>query len=279
MNKLLELLNFEATELSQSFRKASVSGRGTSQEVADLRENALRSFLSRYFPFPYRVAKGNIIDSFGAESPSIDCVLLAPNHPHTIDPQGKHTVIIADGVHAAIELKPDLQDTRELHRGLEQIRKTKVLRRRESSLVLAGEHDPALRELSLHLPSFIFADHAAADPVDTARGIMRHYVNNNIPDDEQVDFVVVNQKGILANYKHKRRSQVRETAGMFWEPWGGDTLAAFLLKLCWVDPPETLIQDLPLRWYLTLPTVECPVLLVRPDPSGSAEQARDEGEH
>ena len=60
-NELIELLRYEGPELSRESEKASISGRGTSQEVADFRENSLREFVGRYFPLPYRLAKGNIV--------------------------------------------------------------------------------------------------------------------------------------------------------------------------------------------------------------------------
>jgi hypothetical protein len=71
MDDLYSLLREEALQLSSEFRKASIQGRGTSQEVADFRENAVQAFLGRYFPFPHRIAKGKVRDSFGNVSASI----------------------------------------------------------------------------------------------------------------------------------------------------------------------------------------------------------------
>lgn len=107
MNKLSELLKVEAKEIAASFEKASIEGEGTPQEVSDRREEVVKGFLMKYFPFPYRVVKGNIIDSFGNRSNSIDCIVLNPSHPHTVDPlNGKASIIFADGVDFAIEVKP-----------------------------------------------------------------------------------------------------------------------------------------------------------------------------
>ena len=62
-------------------------------------EEVVKRFLEKYFPFPFRIVKGNIIDSHGNRSNSIDCIVLGPSHPYTVDPvNGKASVILADGV-------------------------------------------------------------------------------------------------------------------------------------------------------------------------------------
>jgi len=87
----------------------------------------LADFIKKYFPFPFRLAKGQIIDSFGKESASIDCILLNPNHPYTTNSNEKHfSAILSDGVDVAIELKPDLNSEKEIHRSLKQIKSVKM---------------------------------------------------------------------------------------------------------------------------------------------------------
>ncbi|SHN93087.1 hypothetical protein BHECKSOX_2111 [Bathymodiolus heckerae thiotrophic gill symbiont] len=63
MSNLLDLLKIESNELAVSFKKASIEGQGTPQEVSDRRETAVKKLLEKYFPFPFRIAKGNISDS------------------------------------------------------------------------------------------------------------------------------------------------------------------------------------------------------------------------
>ena len=65
MNNLIKLLKIEGTEINHFFEKASFEGEGTPQEVSDRGKGTLTSFLKKYFPFPYRIAKGNIRDSYG----------------------------------------------------------------------------------------------------------------------------------------------------------------------------------------------------------------------
>ena len=140
MNKLIELLRAETKEIAASFEKASIEGEGTPQEVSDRREGVINRFLEKYFPFPFRIVKGNIIDNYGNRSNSIDCIVLSPSHPYTVDPlNGKASVIFADGVDYAIEVKPDLSQIKELERGLEQIRSVKRLRRVRTGLAKLPE--------------------------------------------------------------------------------------------------------------------------------------------
>ena len=43
-NKLLDLLEIESNELDTAFKKASIEGEGTPQEIADRREDYFTSF-------------------------------------------------------------------------------------------------------------------------------------------------------------------------------------------------------------------------------------------
>src|ERR1700682_2394223 len=120
MEDLYAYLREEAAKLEGEFRQASLAGRGTPQEVADMGEQAVRDFMGRFFPSPHKITKGKIRDSFGRVSASVDCVVCSPNHPHKIDSAGKFKLLFAEGVDAAIEVKPNVRDAAELVTGLEQ---------------------------------------------------------------------------------------------------------------------------------------------------------------
>jgi hypothetical protein len=82
----------------------------------------VKQFLESIFPSSYRIKKGPIynLNNFSQE---IDCVILSPNHSPMQTP--KREVILAEGVFAAIEIKPDistLTDDSEFNRGLMQIK-------------------------------------------------------------------------------------------------------------------------------------------------------------
>lgn len=231
-NKILELLKIDGSEMMTAFQKASIQGKGTPQEVADFRENYFNKFISNYFPFPHRVTKGIINDSFGNQSDSIDTILIGPNHPHTIDNTGKFSLVLAEGVDAAIEVKPDISAKTELIRGLKQIESVKKLRRAESPTLLVSNHPEHIREYAKTIPSFIFSIKANSDPINTAKNVVQYYTENSISIENQVDFVIINNVGIIANYKYPELSRHKDkTTGIFYEGWREHTLAAFLLKI------------------------------------------------
>jgi hypothetical protein len=171
-NKILELFKIDGFEMMTAFQKASIQGKGTPQEVADFRENYFNKFISNYFPFPHRITKGIINDSFGNQSDSIDTILIGPNHPYTIDNAGKFSLVLAEGVDAAIEVKPDISAKTELIRGLKQIESVKKLRRAKSPTLLVSNHPKHIREYAKTIPSFIFSIKANSDPINTAKNVL-----------------------------------------------------------------------------------------------------------
>src|ERR1039457_4927659 len=143
VNGLLKLLREDCEIITQKLERARTEGSGTPQEVADFREPVVQGFVRKYFPFPYRVTKGKIRDSYGAVSASVDCVLCNPVHPHTVeDDPNKFHLILADGVDAAVELKPDISRAKLLKEALEQSLSVKRLRRvRTTSLIIHADID------------------------------------------------------------------------------------------------------------------------------------------
>ncbi|EOV6297559.1 DUF6602 domain-containing protein [Vibrio parahaemolyticus] len=120
MSTLMDLLEIESNDLDSKFRKASIEGKGCPDEISDRRESALKEVMAKYFPFPFRIAKGIINDSDNKRSASIDCLVLNPEHPYTVSEDERFSIILAEGVDFAIELKPDISDEKELKRGLKK---------------------------------------------------------------------------------------------------------------------------------------------------------------
>jgi uncharacterized protein DUF6602 len=199
MEDLFALVRADAQELRIQFERASIQGRGTPQDIATFRESALQSTLSNYFPFPFRVAKGGIVDSFGHKSASVDCILVNPLHPYTIDRRENFKLIFAEGVNAAIEVKPDISQREELHRALEQGLTVKALRRAETALAMPEREGEEAVEYSLRVPYFVFAMKAKADPLDTIDEVLDFYAERKIDLLDQADAVVVDGVGILHN--------------------------------------------------------------------------------
>lgn len=197
MSELIELLKIEYDDIRARFKKASIEGKGTPQEIADRRENVMNDFFRRYFPFPYKVTKGNISDSLGKRSNSIDCVILNPKHPNTIDAMtGKASMILADGVDYAVDIKGDLKNKDEVYRVLDQFYSVKQLERVRKSHVadlFEGEKYPYYAKI----PCVIFAMETYAN-IETLLGhICTYYEEKQLSREYQVDIIFAGDYVIL----------------------------------------------------------------------------------
>jgi len=255
MNDLYDLLREDALQLSSEFRKASIQGHGTSQEIAEFRENAVQTFLARYFPSPHRIAKGKVRDSFGNIAASIDCVICAPNHPYTVSARDKFNLLLAEGVDSVVEVKPNIADKAELHRALEQGLTVKKLRRTTTSLL--HEHHP-MSEWAKRVPFGVFSMQCKASPIETGFEILEFYQGRGVDPIDQADFVVVNDVCVFSNFVDQslncwNTAGFPNQAGWFYEGWGKDSLVGFLLKLHRVAHAGMKLQEDVLPRYLTPP--------------------------
>lgn len=256
LDEFIEVLKIDSSDLINSFKRAFIQGGGTPQEVADFRENHFQRFIRNYFPFPHRVTKGKIRDSYGNKSASVDCIIINPNHPYTIDFQEKFNLILADGVDVAIELKPDISTKVELERGLKQVQTVKKLRRRNGPIILKQTVPSEIVEYSRTIPSFIFSMNAKANIEDTFKDIKAFYSENLVPLEEQFDFIVINEVGIISNYKNTEvsiafnKTTGEKLTGYFFEEWKDLTLGAFLLRLNSVYHASATVQKSILTYYL-----------------------------
>lgn len=254
MKEFLEILKYETQEINTKFLRSSIEGKSTSQEISDFREHAIQDFVQRYYPFPYRISKGGIYDSYGQRSDSIDCLILNPNHPYTVNSHGKHSLIIADGVDVAIEVKPDISNKSELNRALIQGLSVKKLRRRGQITIL--ETNPEILDIATRIPYFVFSMKAKANIHDTFKEIKQFYNKNNTPLIDQADVIVILNKGLIINYKHKdlypwNISLTSEgKTKWYFEEWGEDTLAGLLFNLNRVYGAAPKITKDILQYYL-----------------------------
>lgn len=252
--ELFRYIRHDAATLELKFEQASISGKGTSQEVAEFRENALQAFVRRFFPFPHRVTKGKVRDSFGAISDSIDCVVCSPIHPHTVDSNGKFQLLFAEGVDATVEVKPDIGATAELVRGLEQGLSVKALLRASEPTLT---RTPWVVERAKRVPFVIFAMRCKRNPIDTGNEIVRFYRERGTAPLQQADFIAVNNVGIFKNFVDASMCppwpgfEKIEKIGWFFEQWGPDSLAGFLWNLQLLAHASVKMQDDVLPRYLT----------------------------
>lgn len=111
-------LKFAATK--ESFKQSKLA-------TSDRKELIVKDFFESFFPSEYKISRGEIFD-YNNISNSIDCVIKTPNHPNLKTPM-RPEIIIAEGVYAAIEVKPDISTKKEFERGLEQCKAVKQLTR------------------------------------------------------------------------------------------------------------------------------------------------------
>lgn len=126
----LRAINIVADQTVEVFR-------GDRTYTGDSKEITVNEFINSYLPLDFQVKKGKIF-SQTSSSNNIDCVVLAPNHPRLITPVRE--VILAEGVYAAVEVKPDisvLTDNSELMRGLNQIKSIKNLKRQSDFFTMS----------------------------------------------------------------------------------------------------------------------------------------------
>ncbi|MCV4290856.1 hypothetical protein OH708_23365 [Pseudomonas capsici] len=257
MSDLMKLLQLESEELSNKFAKASIEGRGTPQEVADRREAAVHALIAKYFPFPFRIAKGNIIDSFGGRSASIDCVVLNPEHPHTVSDGNHFSVLLADGTDYAIEIKPDLTSRDEIERALKQITSVKQLKRLNNR----SPNDPSTR-----INCIIFSNTTYANLDLLLDSIIKYYRANRTKRTHQFDMLVVNNRCVIVNCRHGHNLHPQKGApeGMLILQSGLNTFAATIfimnqLPLSRMRLDESVIVDYivqddlgPMQWSVSV---------------------------
>lgn len=201
-DEFIKLLELEYEELKLGLANASVEGKGTPQEIADRREELFHSFFEKYFPFPYRITKGNI-DSKNK----------------------KASVIFADGVDYAIEIKGNLTDKDEIERALKQIESVKKLTRVRNGLIW----DKDKNEYTYKIPTIIFAENTYSNIENLIEVILNYYKENKIKRIHQFDIIVAGDYTIVNSCKGQ--ISFNDVRGIFFEKTDKKTLAVLLFLM------------------------------------------------
>ncbi|EIF8963316.1 hypothetical protein CGI03_23685 [Vibrio parahaemolyticus] len=251
MSTLMDLLEIESNDLDSKFRKASIEGKGCPDEISDRRESALKEVMAKYFPFPFRIAKGIINDSDNKRSASIDCLVLNPEHPYTVSEDERFSIILAEGVDFAIELKPDISDEKELKRGLKQIESVKTLTKKHTgTLDLTNSNSEKMKETLTKIPSFIFSNNSFEKTRTICNHIVSYYESHGMSRVNQFDAIVINGKGILFNSRKDSYFYIGDNYnGLYFIPFGSKTLAAFLFQLSTLPLSSPRMTDSVLSHY------------------------------
>lgn len=166
--------------------------------TGESKEITVSQFIASYLSNDYQVKSTSKIYSRTQETNNIDCVVLSPNHPRLITP--KREVILAEGVFAAIEVKPDistLTENSELNRGLEQIKSVKHIIREVERLdfsSLSGE-EPTPKYYD-KIPCVIFSS-KSTDLRKIANFISQKVKDGKLGHEEIPDLIVCLDRGLI----------------------------------------------------------------------------------
>lgn len=254
---LIKLLKNWGEDITREFERAALKG-GTKSpsDIADFRENAVGDFLSTFFPFPYRITKGVIRDYKGRESASIDRVILAPNHPNTIHKADKASLILADGVEAAVEIKSDPSALSEIKAFVKQSQKTKLIRRKKDNNFdfllknkkkLNDNQIATFKEFCREIPYFVFFEKSE---IDLGKCLNKIYKTiETIQIRELPDFIVLNGNGIIVIEKVANVYGYNKP-GIYFEYWQENTIPGFLLFLNNIHSAQMQISEPIMNHYL-----------------------------
>lgn len=237
--------------------------KGDRTNTGDSKELTVSQFIERYLPADFRVKKG-IIYSQQGKSNNIDCVVLAPNHPALATPIRE--VILAEGVYAAIEVKPDisvLTEKGELLRGLKQIKSIKILQREIEELDLSQLLKTAKKpDYYKKIPAVIFSQKSTSIE-NTINFIISKIKDGTLNDDEIPDLIVTLDKGLIMYTPHlsttgigntftpEQKQLFGEKVFLHFETAEKETiLAIFLLIFLNFTPPSLLTSKFIIKDYL-----------------------------
>ena len=256
MNAVIGAIFENMQQIKIIFEETHEAFRKDTKNTGDSKEVTIKQFLESFFPASYVINKAQI---FNLEmcSQEIDCVIKAPNHPVLLTP--KREVILAEGVYAAVEIKPDISTltvTSEFHRGLGQIQSVKRLKRTLPILFTEGYVPEDLQTI----PCVIFSKKSrnAESMIDYMKNCV---LNETIKFNELPDLIVTLDNGIIFHSSHiektlfkewvKQQSSVNEGEKYVHLKTSEETtLGMFLLILLCFKSPEPLLNEHIIKEYI-----------------------------
>lgn len=227
--------------------------------TGDAKEYTVQDFISSYLTNEYRIQKGCIYNKT-THSNNIDCVILAPNHPILTTP--KRSVILAEGVYAAVEIKPDIYDKKEFSRGLEQVKSIKALERKtylpDLTNLLGTQATP---DFAKKIPCILFSN-KSLKPQDTVDFLRDKLKNGELTIYELPDMILTLDNGLYVFSPDIKRTPfgnwfLGNTKGFtdttllhFCETTKAQTLTLFLLHLLNLPSPVLKTSDFILNEYI-----------------------------
>lgn len=226
-------------------------------KTANSKEYSVDSFLEAYFPSNWSVKKGPIYDNHGNISDEVDCALCIPDHPPCETP--KRDLILAEGVHAAVEVKPDINsfsEKGEFVRALKQSFSVKQLKR--TLTLINRKIRDSWPDTAHRIPYIIFAKEMQ-DLEKTAHFMTEQKLKNNWSPWDLPDIVLGYQTGLIYHAPEAsicsitpffERSGFVSGEGYLLFPTRKETLILFLTLLHTFVTPQPQASGLILRDYL-----------------------------
>lgn len=234
--------------------------------TGDSKEYSIQEFIAAYLTSDFRIKKGSIY-SQESHSNNIDCVVVAPSHPLLTTP--KREIILAEGVYAAVEVKPDIKNKDEFHRGLMQVKSIKQLERKTyvpDLSKLLGRKPKA--DFEKKIPSIIFSA-KSLDPADQYAFLKDLLAKGEIGINDMPDMILTLDHGLyvfspdittktFGEWFLKQKTGFTPTMMLhFCETSKAQTLALFLLYFLNLPSPTLLTQESILNEYLkTVPDMK-----------------------
>lgn len=242
-------MNIVVASLEENLRKIKLVAEPTVEgfthdraNTGDARELTVQDFIASYLTGDFQIKKRSPINGQHGSSQNIDCVVLYPNHPRLITPVRE--VIIAEGVYAAIEVKPDIATLTagsEFTRGIKQLQTVKQIKRTSDDInlhSLTGE--PKRSAYFDTIPTVIFS-FKSQELIKVINYIRTLIEGKTISPFELPDIIISIDKGILFYCPH-----IKETI-----------FRPYLDHLC-SSYPDQIIVEIPatganqLTWFLRL---------------------------
>lgn len=244
--------NLKFAETKDTFKKARSA-------TSDRKEQCVADFFLNMLPSGYSIKRGEIFD-YNSISNSIDCVILTPNHPKLKTPM-RPEIIIAEGVHAAIEVKPDisvLTKKSEFYRGLKQADSVKRLHR---NLSIPGVDGIDPEGLYKKIPFILFSN-KSKDIEETLNFIIKcvnegKLTKENLPDiifslDGWLLYHTCNLKTSLfePTFKQEGIPDSCNNTFMLFKGENKYLICILLLLLFKFASPNTLVDDFIIKDYI-----------------------------
>lgn len=208
----LRQINIVCQETPPSFKKDR-------KQTGDNREVTIQDFIKQYFPPSFSVKKGKIFSNDFASN-EMDAVIVSPNHPMLQTPLRE--IIIAEGVYAAIEIKPDissLTENSEFERGLKQIKSVRQINRKYPRI-----NDPEYRKI----PTILFAFKSNKSPIEIIKFMKLVQLSNEWTQDLLPNLIVTLDNGIF--HRFEKGSRVSEVIKKTYELKNDDGIIHYQTK-------------------------------------------------